>query len=125
MGVEFNGTGIEAALHRVQLNGWLVNKLEKGSSGVEICEGPGGTTGCIGHWGGGDKIGNWKREWCQLRGKWLHFFSSNESVEKGKEEGSEKKLALKRVRAWEERYGKVYDKGFLVDVEGGEVLIAR
>ncbi len=121
---EFGGTGIESALLRVQLSGWLVNKLEKESNSVEICEGPGGTTGFIGH-RGGDKVGNWKREWCKLRGKRLHFFSSRESVENGVEEGLEKTFAFKRVRAWEEKYGKAYDKGFLVDVEGGGVLIAR
>ncbi len=124
MGGEFGGTGIERALLRVQLSGWLVNKLEKESSRVEKCEGPGGTTGLIGH-GGGDKVGNWKREWCELRGKRLDFFSSKESVEKGVEEVPEKTFTFKRVRAWEEKYGKAYDKGFLVDVEGGGMLIAR
>ncbi len=126
MNGEISGTGIEPALRRVQLNGWLVNKLENESSSVEICEGrPGGTSGFTGH-RDGDKFGKWKREWCQLRGKRLNFFSSRESEGKGEEEkGPEKTLGFKRVRAWEEKYGKAYNKGFLVDVEGGGVLIAR
>ncbi len=123
MNGEIGGTGIESALRRVQLNGWLVNKLEKESA--ETCDGrPGDASLFTGH-RNCDKFGKWRREWCQLRGKRLNFFSSRESVEKGEEMGPESTLGFKRVRAWEEKYGKAYDKGFLVDVEEGGVLVAR
>ncbi|CAN0230074.1 unnamed protein product, partial [Discosporangium mesarthrocarpum] len=66
---------------------------------------------------------SWSRQFCTLHGNILRCYASKLHYEDS--EDPVEAMVVRGLRAWQEEYGRAYDRGLLVECEGGDTIIAR